>query len=61
MWGLLEIIAAHISPSSGTVKIFGDDAFKSSSEVRRKFPQSSAAHLFPLILVSHTLNPHSAL
>ena len=33
---LLKIIATHISPSSGTVKIFGDDAFKSSSEIRRR-------------------------
>ena len=33
---LLKIIATHISPSSGTVKIFGDDAFKSGSEIRRR-------------------------
>jgi heme exporter protein A len=33
---LLKIIATHISPSSGTVSIFGLDAFKNSSEIRRK-------------------------
>ncbi len=33
---LLKIIATHISPSSGTVKIFGDDAFKNSAETRRR-------------------------
>ncbi len=33
---LLKIIATHISPSSGTVKIFGDDAFKNSAEIRRR-------------------------
>ena len=33
---LLKIIATHISPSSGTVKLFGADAFKSSSEIRRR-------------------------
>jgi len=32
---LLKIIATHISPSSGTVKIFGDDALK-DCEIRRK-------------------------
>jgi heme exporter protein A len=33
---LLKIIATHISPSSGTVKIFGDDAFKNGGEIRRR-------------------------
>ncbi|MGB2841309.1 MAG: ABC transporter ATP-binding protein [Halobacteriota archaeon] len=32
---LLKIIATHISPSSGTVKIFGDDALK-DCEIRRR-------------------------
>jgi len=33
---LLKIIATHISPSSGTVKIFGADAFKNGGETRRR-------------------------
>jgi len=33
---LLKIIATHISPSSGTVKIFGDDAFENGGEIRRR-------------------------
>jgi len=33
---LLKIIATHISPSSGTVKIFGEDAFKNGGETRRR-------------------------
>jgi len=33
---LLKIIATHILPSSGTVKIFGGDAFKNSGETRRR-------------------------
>jgi len=32
---LLRIIATHISPTSGTVKIFGEDAFE-DCEIRRK-------------------------
>lgn len=32
---LLKIIATHISPSSGTVKIFGDDALK-DCEIKRR-------------------------
>ena len=33
---LLKIIATHISPSSGTLKIFGADAFKNVGETRRR-------------------------
>jgi ABC-type multidrug transport system ATPase subunit len=34
---LLKIIATHITPSSGTVKIFGDDAFKDGGgEIRKR-------------------------
>jgi len=33
---LLKIIATHISPSSGTVKIFGAEAFKNGGETRRR-------------------------
>ncbi|MFZ2070359.1 MAG: ABC transporter ATP-binding protein [Halobacteriota archaeon] len=33
---LLKIIATHISPTSGTVKIFGRDAFKDGGEIRRE-------------------------
>lgn len=33
---LLKIIATHISPSSGTLKIFGADAFKNGGETRRR-------------------------
>lgn len=33
---LLKIIATHIFPSSGTVKIFGADAFKNGGETRRR-------------------------
>jgi heme exporter protein A len=33
---LLKIIATHISPSSGTVKILGDDAIENGCEVRRR-------------------------
>ena len=32
---LLRIIATHISPTSGSVKIFGKDAFKDGGEIRR--------------------------
>lgn len=33
---LLKIIATHISPSSGTLKIFGTDALKNGGETRRR-------------------------
>jgi heme exporter protein A len=33
---LLKIIATHISPSSGRVKISGEDAFKNGGKIRRK-------------------------
>ncbi len=33
---LMKIVATHISPSSGTVKIFGKNAFKNSGEMRKQ-------------------------
>lgn len=33
---LMKILATHISPSSGKVKVFGRDAFKNSEEIRKQ-------------------------
>jgi heme exporter protein A len=33
---LMKIVATHISPSAGTVKIFGKNAFKNGGEIRRQ-------------------------
>jgi ABC-type multidrug transport system ATPase subunit len=33
---LMKIVATHISPSAGTVKIFGKNAFKNGGEVRKQ-------------------------
>lgn len=33
---LMKIVATHVSPSSGTVKIFGQDAFKNGGQIRKR-------------------------
>ncbi len=59
---LLKIVATHIMPSSGTVRIFGEDASRNAAHIRGRIGLlSHESYLYPELSVRENLHYYASL
>lgn len=59
---LLRVIATHVQPSSGTVRVFGDDAAEHGAQVRRRIGLvTHESYLYPELSVRENLRFYARL